>query len=212
MRSYSLQAATRTATAFLTCALVAACSADKTTATGTGTMAVQLTDAPFPTDSVSAVNVFVVRVDGRVAAADSAAAATGAPDDSASAGGWTTLATPNAVVNLLAYQNGAALPLGDVTLAAGNYAGFRLVIDPTQSSVVLKNGTTLTGTSSPGIMFPSASRSGIKIVLAQPVTVIAHDTTTVLVDFMVDSSFVVRGSSIAQNGLLFTPVIHATVK
>ena len=70
----------------------------------------------------------------------------------------------------------------------------------------------LSGTSTPSIKFPSASRSGIKIALTQAVTVMANQTTTVLVDFMVLNSFVMRGNSIAQNGLLFTPVIHASVK
>lgn len=213
MRSTLRFTVARLAATLVVGVLVAACAGDSTTGAGSGTIAVQLTDAPPAiTDSLGSVNVFVVRVDGRIAAADSAAAAAGAPDDSAGTGGWITLATPNAVVNLLAYQNGAALPLGNATLAAGSYSGFRLVIDPTKSSVTLANGTTLTGTSNPGVMFPSASRSGIKIVLTQPVTVVAHDTTTMLVDFMVDSSFVVRGSSISQNGLLFKPVVHATVK
>jgi len=192
--------------------LASACGNNTTSPASNGTMAVQLTDAPFPTDSVKRVDVFVVRVDGRVAAADSSAAATGAADDSASMGGWTTLASPNESVNLLAYQNGAALPLGEASLAPGSYLGFRIVIDPTKSSVTLTNGTVLSGTSTPGITFPSASRSGIKIVLAQPVVITAKDTTTVLVDFMVGSSFVMRGNSLAQNGLLFTPVVQGSIK
>ena len=36
--------------------------------------------------------------------------------------------------------------------------------------------------------------------------------TTTLVDFNVNNSFVQRGSTIAQNGLLFKPVVTATVK
>jgi hypothetical protein len=182
------------------------------TTAGSGTMAVQLTDAPFTTDSVKSVDVFVIRVDARVADADSSNAAKGATDDSASTGGWTTLNAPNASVNLLAFQNGVAMILGSKTVPAGTYLGFRLIIDPTRSSITLTNGTVLSGTSAPSIMFPSASRSGIKIVLKQPVTVTTDQTTTVLVDFMVGSSFVMRGNSISENGLLFTPVVHASVK
>ncbi len=209
----SRRRATAAAALLAVAAVVAGCSS--TTAAnpgGTGTIAVQLTDAPFSTDSVKSVDVFVVRVDGRTADADSATAAMGAMDDSATVGGWTTLATPNASVNLLAYQNGVSLPLGAANMPAGNYLGFRLVIDPTRSSVTLKNGTVLSGTSTPSVMFPSGSRSGIKIILTQPVTITAGQTTTVLVDFMVDSSFVMRGSSMMQNGLLFKPVIHASIK
>jgi hypothetical protein len=192
--------------------LFGACGGANSTAAANGTIALQLTDAPFAVDSVKSVDVFVVRVDGRQADADSATAAKGATDDSASTGGWTTLASPNQSVNLLAYQNGAVLPLGEKSLPAGSYAGFRLIIDASKSSLTLKNGTVLSGTSTPSVTFPSASRSGIKIVLTQAVTVTANQTTTVLIDFIIVNSFVMRGNSIAQNGLLFTPVVRATVK
>lgn len=186
----------------------AAACGDSPTAAGRGTLAVRLTDAPFPTDSVSSVDIFVVRVDGRVADTDSASA----EQDSAGTNGWTTLASPNISVNLLAYQNGASLPLGTATLTEGSYHGFRLIIDPSKSSITLKNGMVLTGTSSPNITFPSGSRSGIKIVLTKPVEVMASDTTTMLVDFDVANSFVLRGNTILQNGLLFKPVVKATTQ
>ncbi|MFA6167109.1 MAG: DUF4382 domain-containing protein [Gemmatimonadaceae bacterium] len=188
-------------------AYVAACG-DSPTAAGRGTLAVRLTDAPFPTDSVSSVDIFVVRVDGRLADTDSAAA----EQDSAGTNGWTTLATPNISVNLLAYQNGASLPLGTATLTEGSYHGFRLIIDPSKSSVTLKNGMVLSGTSAPNITFPSGSRTGIKIVLTKAVEVLASDTTTMLVDFDVANSFVLRGNTILQNGLLFKPVVKATTQ
>jgi hypothetical protein len=191
--------------------LVAACGTS-TTEVGRGTLAVQLTDAPFPTDSVQRVDIYVVRVDARLADADSATAAKGATDDSANTGGWTTITRPNQVVNLLAYQNGTVLPIGNANITAGNYAGFRLVIDPTKSSVTLKNGAVLSGTSTPSILFPSGSRSGIKIAFPAAVHIAANDTTTVLVDFIVANSFVMRGNSISQNGLSFKPVIQGTVR
>jgi hypothetical protein len=195
-----------------TAAFTAACGDGATTTPGTGTLAVQLTDAPFPSDSVKSVDVFVVRVDARVSDADAAAAAAGATDDSASMGGWATIATPNASVNLLAYQAGAALPLGSASLTAGAYNGFRLVIDPSKSSLTLKNGMVLSSTSSPDVTFPSAARSGIKVTFTDAVTVAANATTTVLIDFMVGDSFVMRGNSITQNGLLFKPVVKGSVK
>ncbi|MHB8837975.1 MAG: DUF4382 domain-containing protein [Gemmatimonadaceae bacterium] len=198
--------------ALLTAIMLAAACGTSTTEAGRGMLAVQLTDAAFPTDSVQRVDIFVIRVDARIAATDSASAARGATDDSASTGGWTTITMPNQTVNLLAYQNGAALPLGNANIAAGTYAGFRLVIDPTRSSVTLKNGAMLSGTSTPSILFPSGSRSGIKILFGSSVAVPANDTTTVLVDFMVGDSFVMRGNSISQNGLLFRPVIQGTVR
>lgn len=177
-----------------------------------GAVKLQLTDAPFSTDSVKSVNVYVVRVDGRMAAADSAAADSATEGDSASADGWTTLAKPDTTVDLLSYQNGNAMALGSAPLAAGSYSGFRMVIDPTRSNLVMMNGDTLTGTSTPGIMFPSGSRSGIKINLSSPLTITAGDTTTMLLDFQVGNSFVMRGASMMQNGLIFKPVIQATIK
>jgi len=190
-----------------------ACSSDSgLTGQGRGTLQVHLTDAPFPTDSVSRVDVFVVRVDARGEEADSATSARGVSDDSAHVDGWVTLATPKAKVELLALRNGASTMLGSASVATGSYRSFRIVIDPAQSSVTLKNGTVLTSTSSPSIMFPSAARSGIKINLDKPISVTSGGTTPVLVDFDVAQSFVMRGNSLAQNGLLFKPVIRGTLK
>jgi len=193
---------------------VAACSAADTAPNGMGTLVVQLTDAPFLTDSVKSVDIFVVRVDGRVADVEEAAADVSvATEEASEAAGWKTLATPNASVDLLSLQNGVVSTIGEAKIEAASYNGFRLVIDPSKSSVTLKNGLVLTNTSSPSVAFPSASRSGIKINLGGgPVVVDADGKTTMVVDFDVGSSFVMRGNSLSQNGLLFKPVIKATVK
>jgi len=192
---------------------IGACGGSDTAPKGMGTLVVQLTDAPFPTDSVKSVDIFVVRVDGRVEDVDDASADTHVATETESEGdGWKTLATPNASINLLELQNGVVSTVGEAKIDAASYRGFRLVIDPSKSSVTLKNGQVLTNTSSPSVMFPSASRSGIKIALASPVVVGEDGKTTMVVDFDVASSFVMRGNSLAQNGLLFKPVIRATVK
>lgn len=196
-------------------AAIDGCSSSSTSpgvATGIGTMIVQLTDAPFSSDSVSRVDIFVVRIDAKTADTDSTDAAKGVTDDSAGVTGWTTLATPNQKIELLALRNGITNVLGTKTIAAGTYRSFRLIIDPSQSSVTLKNGLVLTSTSTPNVSFPSASRSGIKVNLDKPVVVSEGGTTTALVDFDVSQSFVIRGSSIAGNGLTFKPVIRGTTK
>src|SRR5205085_6738312 len=97
---------------------------------GTGTLVVQLTDAPFLVDSLRSVDIFVVRVDARGSDADSASSDHALTDDSSSTNGWKTVASPNASFNLLSLQNGVAATLGEATLAAGTYNGFRLIIDP----------------------------------------------------------------------------------
>ena len=191
-------------------AVIGACSSS--TSPGSGTMIVQLTDAPFSSDSVSRVDIFVVRVDAKTTDTDSSEAAKGASDDSAGVNGWTTLATPKTKIELLALRNGLTNVLGSQKLAAGSYRAFRLIIDPSQSSVTLKNGAVLTSASTPSVSFPSAARSGIKINLDTPIVVSDGGTTTALVDFDVSQSFVIRGSSIASSGLIFKPVIRGTTK
>lgn len=170
---------------------------ESTTQGGTGQVSVQLTDAPFPYAEVSRVDVFVVRVDAKTATTDSAEAA-----NAENRGGWTTLATPNASINLLDLQGGRVSTLGTATLPNGTYQGFRLVIDPAQSSVTLKDG------SKPNIIWPSANRSGIKVILTTPL-VVSSDSSVFIIDFDIGRSFVMRGNSIRNNGLLFKPVVHA---
>jgi hypothetical protein len=195
-------------------AVAAACDSTGTTAltgSSSGTMVVRLTDAPFLADSLKSVDIWVVRVDARQADVDDTQADVATDDASSAAAGWKTVASPGASFNLLALQNGVSAVLGQANLGPGTYAGFRLIIDPTKSSVTLKNGTVLNGGTTPGVTFPSASRSGIKIVLSSPVEIKAGTTTQLLVDFNVNDSFVMRGNTIDKNGLLFKPVIKATV-
>lgn len=196
--------------ALVSATVLVACT--DSTAQGVGTLSLQLTDAPFSSDSVSRVDVYVVRVDAKPAETESAEMADGTPDAEAMTNEWTTVATPNTKIELLALRNGLTTALGAKTLAAGTYRSFRLVIDPSQSSVTLKNGTVLTSTSTPNVSFPSASRSGIKIKLDRPIVIEADGTTTAVVDFDVGQSFVIRGDNIAGSGLIFNPVIRGTTK
>jgi hypothetical protein len=173
-----------------------ACAESSSTESGTGQLTIRLTDAPFPFDEVKSVDVYVVRIDGRVADADSADAA----DESD--GDWKTLVSPNTSINLLDLTGGKTANLGTVTLPEGTYRGFRMVIDTDESSITLDDNTT------PEIKWPSAGNNGIKIQLDEPV-VIGPGTAELLIDFDVGRSFVVRGNDISRNGLLFKPVIHA---
>ena len=175
----------------------AGCSDSGTTANPTGQVNVQLTDAPFPFAQVKSVDIFVVRIDGKVAETDSAEDA-----DESDSTGWKTLVSPNASINLLNLTNGKTANLGAATLPAGTYRGFRMIIDTDKSSITLNDG------SKPNVKWPSAGKNGIKIVLDEPVVV--SGTQTLLVDFDLGRSFRMRGNSISQNGLLFKPVIRAT--
>lgn len=176
---------------------VAACS--DSSGTGTGLLTVRMTDAPFPFSDVASVDVFVVRVDARKAEPTVAEAS-----DESNQNGWTTVATPNASINLLDLRDGKTTNLGAITLATGTYNGFRLVIDPSRSSI------TLTDETKPAIMFPSAGQSGIKINLDKPIELTANGSVMTL-DFDIGRSFVMRGNS-ASNGFIFKPVIRAVAE
>jgi hypothetical protein len=176
---------------------LAACS--DTSGTGTGLLTVRLTDAPFPFSSVARVDVFVVRVDARTTAATDAATA-----DETNHDGWTTVATPNALINLLDLGSGKTVNLGATTLGTGNYNAFRLILDTQQSSI------TLTDNTKPSIFFPSAGRTGIKVNLDQPIQLTQNGSVMTL-DFDIGRSFVMRGNS-ASNGFNFKPVINAVAQ
>lgn len=178
---------------------LAAAACSDSSGTGTGLLTVRLTDAPFPFSDVSRVDVFVVRVDARKAEPTDAQA-----ENESDNSGWTTVATPNALVNLLALSDGQTTNLGAATLATGTYNGFRLIIDPSQSSMTLKDGT------QPAIMFPSAGHSGIKVNLDQPIQLTENGSVMTL-DFDVGRSFVMRGNN-ARNGFIFKPVIRAVAE
>src|SRR6202140_649727 len=176
---------------------VAACS--DSSGTGTGLLTVRMTDAPFPFSDVARVDVFVVRVDARTSEPTDAEAT-----DESSTSGWTTVATPNASINLLDLGDGKTTNLGATTLATGTYNGFRLIIDPSKSSITLTDGTT------PAIMFPSAAQSGIKINLDKPI-VLTENGSVMTLDFNIGRSFVMRGNN-ARNGFLFKPVVRAVAE
>jgi hypothetical protein len=146
------------------------------------------------------VDIFVVRIDGKLASTDSLEASD-VDDDSE----WKTLVSPNSSIDLLSLQGGQTANLGAATLPVGVYNGFRLIIDTDKSSV------TLTDDSKPDIKWPGAGKNGIKVNLDEPFNVV-DGTTTMLVDFDIGRSFVMRGNSISQNGLLFKPVIRATTQ
>ena len=176
---------------------LAACT--DSSGTGTGLLTVRLTDAPFPFSEVARVDVYVIRVDAKTAETTDAEA-----EDEADRGGWTTIATPNTLINLLDLGSGQTVNLGATTLPTGTYRSFRLVLDTDQSSITLKDG------SEPAIHFPSAGSSGIKVKLDQPIQ-LTEDGSVMTLDFDIGRSFVLRGNRSAD-GFNFKPVIRAVAQ
>jgi hypothetical protein len=205
---------------------VAACS--DSTAAGTGTVGIRLTnqsvaasvaadivgseaESPLPPNSVKSVDIFIVRIDAKAQEPSDDDAAEATEESESAKDGWVTVAEPNATFDLMKLADGTNTFLGDAKVAVGNYNGFRLIIDPAKSSVTLNDGknTVIGGESIVGLKFPSAAKTGIKINLSGgPVEVKEGETSTLIVKFDVMKSFVVRGNSIEQNGLLFKPVIR----
>ncbi len=187
---------------FAAVGLAAACESSSTPGSLTGSetsqLTVKLTDAPFPFAEVKRVDVFVVRIDAKASSADSSESAS-----ESDMSGWRTLVTPNALINLLDYANGNTLDLGTTAVPHGTYRGFRMIIDTEKSSVTLNDDT------KPNVKWPSAGKTGLKIKLDDPV--VLPGTAALVLDFDVGRSFVMRGNSLSKNGLLFKPVIHASV-
>jgi uncharacterized protein DUF4382 len=191
---------------------LAGCSDNSSLNAGQGRISLRMTDAPFPLDEVESIDVFVVRVEAKTQATSEEDADVDVEDNDASSDGWIVLATPNKSFDLMDLRNGVTVFLGDAVVPAGNYQSIRLILNTDESKVTLKNGTVLTGTSTPSIMWPSAGRTGIKVIFNTGIVVDEGETTDVLLDFDAENSFVMRGNTILQNGLLFKPVIKATVE
>jgi hypothetical protein len=216
----------------LSAALLGAAACSDSTGAGTGTVGVKLTnsslaasvatsvaadivgtvaDAPLPAGSVKSVDIFVVRVDARRAETTDEEALEATEETASEAQGWVTLAEPNALIDLMTIADGSSSFLGDAEVAVGSYRGFRLIIDPAQSSITLNDAesTVIGGASIVGLKFPSAAQTGIKINLTSgPVVVEDGEATTLLVKFDVSKSFVARGPSVELDGLLFKPVVR----
>ena len=195
--------------------VAAACAGDGVTGTrmkaGQGMLAVKLTDAPIPLDSLKEVNVFVERIDARRAHTDSAEV-----DDSlevehyegdddhdgerCDSTEWVTIATPAHTYNLLALQNGVTAFLGASPVDTGHFKAVRLVIQPAQSHIVLKM------TSTPPVEFERRGRHGLFVELKDDLEVHEGSTTTLTIDLKLDQSLTLRGRSI-RDGFFFRPVV-----
>jgi hypothetical protein len=183
-----------TAISALAATMLAACGGGGggSSATPTGTVNVQMTDAPACGFDHVYVTVNQVRINASSSAADSD-------------GGWTTitLATPQKL-DLLSLTNGTMATLGQATLPAGQYQQVRLVLaqnqgNSTANSVVVSG----TGTEQP-LATPSATQSGLKII--RPFDVAANSTVDLVLDFNACKSVVQQGNG----SYALKPVITAT--
>jgi len=171
---------------------LAACGGGGGGSTPTGTVNVQMTDAPSCGFDHVYVTVSQVRIN----------ANSGAGDNDA---GWTTItpATPQKV-DLLALTNGVMSTLGQATLPAGRYQQVRLVLAQNQGNA-LANSVVVSGTATEqALATPSATQSGLKII--RPFDVAANSTVDLVLDFNACKSVVQQGNG----SYALKPVITAT--
>jgi len=167
---------------------------------GDKTTRVLLTDAPFPFDRVQRVDVYVMSVSGSLSA------------DTSASGDFVTLASPNRAIDLLALQGGVTDELGALELPEGIITAVRLVIDTDRSSITLKDGTVLTGSSTPGIAWQSSAGQPVLNALIQEQIDVPDSGGTVVIDFDVGKAFLTPQEldpTSTDQGFIFSPVLRA---
>jgi hypothetical protein len=156
---------------------------------------VELTDSPFPYDSVARVDIYIVSI-----------AVRNEPDTTNTATGWVTVAEPRHRYNLVALSGGVTDTLGGSVVPPGQYRAVRMVIDTDSSSV-----TAVTGQRMAVDWQSSAGRPTLYALVEDPIGV-PDGGTSVVIDFDVGRSFLVSrdaGCSGQCDGFVFSPVFRA---
>ncbi len=153
------------------------------TSGGSGSMQVNMVDAPAGYD---AVNIVVTSVEAHMAGSDSAS-------------GWVTLNSTPGTYNLLQYTNGNVAVIGDATLPAGQYTQIRLNLG-TGSNVVVSGQTH-------PLTIASGFQTGVKLNV--DATVQANAKYTLTFDFDANQSVVQTGDT-AHATYSLRPVIRTT--
>lgn len=164
---------------------LAACSVD---GEQSGKLRVSMTDAPAAYDEVN-IEVKQVLVhkddDEDFDDAESDSTDDGDDDDELRDEGWKVIYDGSMVINLLDYQNGKTLELGEAEVEAGTYEQIRLILGTNNTVVV--NGETH------DLKVPSGQQSGYKIIINEELE--ADGFLDVLIDFDANQSVVVAGNS-----------------
>lgn len=175
------------AVALLAATLLIGCSTQTVTATGQSATQVLLTDAPFPYDQVSRVDVYIERI-----------SASGTVDTNGHEPG--TIVAPHKRFNLLDLSNGVVADLGTGSLLTGSYVQVWVTINADSSSITLKNNTVLT--SGHGINWYGPSVFSI-IVFTDPPLQVTEQGAVVVVDFNLGRSFRAVNPADASAGFEF---------
>lgn len=151
--------------------------------TETGTLSLSLTDAPLADDAnVTGVYITITGIEYHTAQ-----------------GGWKTMEDFNTSVNpinLLDWQNGASISLGDFQMPAGKYTQIRFMLDAAEESERPKSNTgcfiEFNHDTNETLYVPSGSQTGYKAIGTYDVPV--NGTVNMTADFDVRKSIVNSGS------------------
>ncbi|MCR1024082.1 DUF4382 domain-containing protein [Cellulophaga baltica] len=177
--------------------LLFGCSDNNDTANGgTGTLSIQLTDAPFLYDMVAEANVTIFKIDARYKGA--------VETDSVSADGnsFITLSEEEVPINLLELTNGITENLVNLEVPAGTYDLVRVYVKGV--NVILNDGTVY------DLNVPSGEQTGIKVFIQPGLVVKGGLSSDLLLDFDVSKSFVAKGGRNNLSGFNFKPEIKAS--
>lgn len=149
--------------------------------TASGTLSLNLTDAPACGFDHVYVTVQKVRVNASADAGETDA-------------GWTDLSVgPTQRFDLLTLRNGVLANLGQVPLAAGHYAQLRLVLAENNTATPLANSVVPTGGTEVALKTPSGQQSGLK--LNANIDIAANQMADFVLDFDACKSIVGAGAS-----------------
>ncbi|WP_408096048.1 DUF4382 domain-containing protein [Peredibacter sp. HCB2-198] len=151
---------------------------------GTGTIRVLATDAPFDFDTVASAKLTIEGIKIREASGDT-----------------ITVMDNQVTLDLLQLRNGLVETLSEIEVPAGNYDEIMLIVS--SATVDLKDGRHF------DLNVPSGAQSGLKVFVSPNLTVTTGLSHDVLLDFDLSRSFVAQGTSTDIKGFNFKPVIRA---
>lgn len=186
----------------LTLLFFSSCSEDLNTASDTGRLTVQLTDAPFPYDLISEANITIFKIEARLQEGSMEEEDT---EEQENGNSFIVLSEEEREVNLIELVNGLTETIVDIDVPVGSYDLIRIYVKGV--NVVLTNGTKF------DLKVPSGEQTGIKVFIDPSILVSGEVSADLLLDFDVSRSFIPKGNSKDVTGIIgfnFKPVIKAS--
>jgi hypothetical protein len=179
----------------LAAALFAGCSGHSSSGgsgggTGFGTVGVQVTDAPFPFESVASAKVTITEITLHGSGTQ----------------GFATVFTGTRTLDLVQLQNGVTAALTSAQVPTGTYSQMRVVLD--SAEITLTDGRKF------DLKTPSAETAGLKVFISPPLTVESGVSKDLLLDIDLSQSFSAVPNSATKvdeiNSFIFHPVVRVS--